>query len=76
MSFLIFFFIHFRNREKKTDLNFDSNGIEVYSDEADSGVKMTTTDGCCTSEEEGPPLPPRPPPRPRNMRMGGRGSCE
>ncbi|XP_055842420.1 uncharacterized protein LOC129909359 [Episyrphus balteatus] len=42
-----------------------STGIEVYSDGADSGVKVT--DGATSEEDQGPPLPPRPPPRPRNV---------
>lgn len=43
------------------------NRIEVYSDSGnDSGVKINDD---CTSEDgdQGPPLPPRPPPRPRHL---------
>lgn len=41
------------------------NRIERYSDDGDSGVKIA--DGATSEEELGPPLPPRPPPRPRNL---------
>lgn len=42
------------------------NGIEVYSDGADSGVKVTD-EGTSADEDQVPPLPPRPPPRVRNF---------
>ncbi|XP_055378975.1 transcription factor mef2A-like [Condylostylus longicornis] len=46
-----------------------SSRIEVYSDATDSGVKVT--DGCTSEEDQGPPLPPRPPPRSRNLHHHG-----
>lgn len=47
------------------------NGIEVYSDGADSGVKVT--DEGTSEEDQGPPLPPRPPPRLRNFLLDDSG---
>lgn len=44
-----------------------ANRIEVYSDGADSGVKVT--DDATSEDDQGPPLPPRPPPRPRNFTL-------
>lgn len=49
------------------DRNYSSSQIEVYSDGTDSGVKIT--DGGTSEEDQGPPLPPRPPPRPRNIQL-------
>lgn len=48
------------------------NRIEQYSDGDDSGVKVT--DGATSEEELGPPLPPRPPPRPRNSHLTDEGN--
>lgn len=43
------------------------NRIEQYNDGVDSVIKViSSTDGATSEEELGPPLPPRPPPRPRN----------
>lgn len=39
--------------------------IEEYNDGTDSGVKVD--DGTISEDDQGPPLPPRPPPRPRNV---------
>lgn len=39
--------------------------IDEYNDGTDSGVKVD--DGNISEDDQGPPLPPRPPPRPRNV---------
>lgn len=45
------------------------NRIETYSDDNDdaaAAIKLTATDRIRSDDELGPPLPPRPPPRPRS----------
>lgn len=50
------------------------NRIERYSDTVDA---IKTTDGDILTEEElGPPLPPRPPPRTRNVAPTASGKCK
>lgn len=72
--FLLLFFLLFRTNLEESRIVRPINRIderkftpriEEYNDGTDSGVKVD--DGTISEDDQGPPLPPRPPPRPRNV---------